>query len=245
MSVLPVLDVTPVPACCPPLSVQALGAETAGRLAPLFKALSDPVRLRLLSLIASAAEVCVCDLTDAFDVTGATISHHLRVLREAGLVDCERRGTWVYYWIKAEALDQLGHLLVAVPQERDQRSPVQPPSTVTPALASRSHRTLISEDADVVRLLSDPLRARIVELLAEGPASTSELVADTGAKQPNVSGHLKLLREAGLVTAESQGRFTYYRLTPGALEVTAGQFADLAARARANAGRVPAAAHAR
>src|SRR5919112_996052 len=123
MSVLPVLDATPMQACCPPLSVQALGSDTAGRLAPLFKALSDPIRLRVLSLIASTTEVCVCDLTDAFDVTGATISHHLRVLREAGLVDCERRGTWVYYWIKAEALDQLGNLLVAVPQQRDQGAP--------------------------------------------------------------------------------------------------------------------------
>jgi ArsR family transcriptional regulator len=226
MSVLPVLDVTPVPVCCPPLSAQALGSEAAGRLAPLFKALGDPVRLRLLSLIASSAEVCVCDLTDAFDVTGATVSHHLRVLREAELVDCERRGTWVYYWVKAEALDQLGNLLVAVPQERAVTS-VEPP-----VVAASPHRTVISENPDVCRLMSDPLRARIVELLAEGPASTSDLVADTGAKQPNVSGHLKQLREAGLVAAESRGRFTYYRLLPDALEAAAGQFADLAARAR-------------
>jgi len=66
--------------------------------------------------------------------------------------------------------------------------------------------------------------------------------ADTGAKQPNVSGHLKLLREAGLVTADSQGRYTYYRLVPDVLEATAAQFANLAARARANAHRAPAAA---
>jgi ArsR family transcriptional regulator len=235
------LEVTPVQACCPPLSVQALGSGAAGQLAPLFKALSDPIRLRLLSLIASTTEVCVCDLTDAFDVTGATISHHLRVLREAGLVDCERRGTWVYYWIKAEALDQLGNLLVAGSQQRDQGGPVELPSTAVPVEADRPHPTLISERPDVVRLLSDPLRARIVELLADGPASTSDLVADTGAKQPNVSGHLKLLREAGLVTAESQGRFTYYRLVPDALDATAGQFADLAARARANVHRFRAA----
>jgi ArsR family transcriptional regulator, arsenate/arsenite/antimonite-responsive transcriptional repressor len=233
MSVLPVLDVTPIQACCPPLSVQALGSQAAGQLAPLFKALSDPIRLRLLSLIASTTEVCVCDLTDAFDVTGATISHHLRVLREAGLVDCERRGTWVYYWIKAEALDQLGSLLVAGPQQRDQSGPMELQSTTAPATASGPLPKLTSAGSDVVRLLSDPLRARIVELLADGPASTSDLVADTGAKQPNVSGHLKLLREAGLVTAESQGRFTYYRLVPDSLEVAAGQFADLATRARA------------
>jgi ArsR family transcriptional regulator len=69
----------------------------ASRFAPMFKALGDPVRLRLLSMIASAGggEVCVCDLTGAFHLTGPTISHHLRVLREAGLVDSDRRGTWV------------------------------------------------------------------------------------------------------------------------------------------------------
>jgi ArsR family transcriptional regulator len=71
------------------------------------------VRLRLLSLIAAraGAEVCVCDLTDAFDVKGPTISHHLRVLREAGLIDCERRGTWVYYWLIPSALTPLAQLL--------------------------------------------------------------------------------------------------------------------------------------
>ena len=164
MSVLPVLDVTPVQACCPPLSVQALGSEVAGRLAPLFKALSDPIRLRLLSLIASTTEVCVCDLTDAFDVTGATISHHLRVLREAGLVDCERRGTWVYYWVKAEALDQLGNLLVAGPPQQGSARPAELPSSAARALTDRPHRTLISESPDVIRLLSDPLRVRIAEL---------------------------------------------------------------------------------
>ena len=187
MSVLPVLDVTPVVACCPPLSVRALPSDAAVQLAPLFKALSDPVRLRLLSLIASTNEVCVCDLTDAFHVTGATISHHLRVLRETGLVDCERRGTWVYYWIRGEVLNQLGGLLLAVPQGtadalRSRKSPPARP-------AGPSHQeSLISENPDVIRLLSDPLRARIVELLADGPASTSDLVTATGAKQPNVSG---------------------------------------------------------
>jgi DNA-binding transcriptional ArsR family regulator len=81
----------------------------------MFKALGDPVRLRLLSLIASSPEVCVCDLTDAFDLTGPTISHHLRVLRETGLVACERRGTWVYYWTRPGALRQLADLLAAAP----------------------------------------------------------------------------------------------------------------------------------
>jgi len=94
---------------------EALTESAAVDLAKGFKALGDPVRLRLLSLIAARAggEVCVCDLTDAFDVTGPTISHHLRVLREAGLIDCERRGTWVYYWIIPSALADLSKLLDA------------------------------------------------------------------------------------------------------------------------------------
>jgi len=117
MSKLPVASPEPGAACCPPLAVQPLTPESAGQLAPMFKALGDPVRLRLLSMIASTAEICVCELTEAFDLSGATISHHLRVLREAGLVDCERRGTWVYYWLRPAVLNQLGNLLhVAAPE---------------------------------------------------------------------------------------------------------------------------------
>jgi ArsR family transcriptional regulator len=84
----------------------AIDAAQAGAFAPMFKALGDPVRLRLLSMIASAGngEVCVCDLTGAFHLTGPTISHHLKVLREAGLVDSDRRGTWVYYRLIPAAL---------------------------------------------------------------------------------------------------------------------------------------------
>lgn len=87
---------------------------------------------------------------------------------------------------------------------------------------------------DVIRLLADPLRAQIVGLLAEGPACTCHLVEDTGAKQPNISNHLRVLREAGLVVAEPHGRFTYYRLLPEAIEAAAGQLTDLAHRARTN-----------
>ncbi len=95
------------------MTTEALTTEQAGDLAFAFKALGDPVRLRLLSLIAArqGAEVCVCDLTDAFTVTGPTISHHLKVLREAGLIDCERRGTWVYYWIVPARMAGLSQLL--------------------------------------------------------------------------------------------------------------------------------------
>jgi ArsR family transcriptional regulator len=96
-----------------PIVRESLDADQAGVLAPMFKALGDPVRLRLLSMIASTSggEVCVCDLTVAFDLTGPTISHHLKVLREAGLVDSDRRGTWVYYRLVPGALGRLGGLL--------------------------------------------------------------------------------------------------------------------------------------
>jgi ArsR family transcriptional regulator len=86
----------------------------------------------------------------------------------------------------------------------------------------------------VIRLLSDPLRARIIDLLADGPACTCHLVEDTGAKQPNISNHLRVLRDAGLITAEPHGRFTYYRLAPDALESAAQHLAALAERARTN-----------
>ncbi len=234
MSVLPVLDSPAGPACCPPLSVQPLAPAMAGQLATQFKALSDPIRLRLLSLIASAAEVCVCDLTDAFDVTGATISHHLRVLREAGLVDSERRGTWVYYRAQGAALELLGGLLSARMPEIAPAPQAAPAPDPTAEPAAPDQEQLISANPDVVRLLADPLRARIVQILADGPACTSHLVADTGAKQPNVSGHLKLLREAGVVVTQPHGRFTYYRLVPEALQGAALHLADLAATARAN-----------
>ena len=98
--------------CCTPISVAALDSTTAAEGAAAFKALSDPIRLRLMSIIASSGdEVCVCDITPHFEVSGPTISHHLRVLREAGLVDCERRGTWVYYWSIPERLTWVSTLL--------------------------------------------------------------------------------------------------------------------------------------
>lgn len=99
--------------CCSPLAREPLTADQAGELARLFKAMGDPVRLRLLSLIASheGGEACVCDLSDVFDLTGPTISHHLKVLREAGLIAGERRGTWIYYRVQPDALRRLASVL--------------------------------------------------------------------------------------------------------------------------------------
>jgi ArsR family transcriptional regulator len=96
-----------------PITRSALDPDQASAFAPMFKALGDPVRLRLLSMIASAGggEVCVCDLTGSFALTGPTISHHLKVLREAGLVDSDRRGTWVYYRLVPAAITLLAGLL--------------------------------------------------------------------------------------------------------------------------------------
>jgi ArsR family transcriptional regulator, arsenate/arsenite/antimonite-responsive transcriptional repressor len=92
---------------------EALSPDGAADMARVFKVLGDPVRLRVLSLIAArkGGEVCVCEITDAFELTGPTISNHLRLLREAGLVDCQRRATWVYYWIVPEQLATLAQFL--------------------------------------------------------------------------------------------------------------------------------------
>ena len=95
------------------MATSPVTAVDAERLAPMFKALGDPVRLRMVSMIAAKPELCVCEITPAFDLSSGTISHHLRTLREAGLVDCERRGTFVYYWIRPEALEALSALLSA------------------------------------------------------------------------------------------------------------------------------------
>jgi ArsR family transcriptional regulator len=116
---LPIVDLGQ---CCSPLVRDPVGAEEAVELAQVFKALADPVRLRLLSLIGAhkdgrepGAGVCVCELTVAFEVTAPTISHHLRVLRETGLIASERRGTWVYYWILPGVLERLGGLFTPQP----------------------------------------------------------------------------------------------------------------------------------
>jgi ArsR family transcriptional regulator, arsenate/arsenite/antimonite-responsive transcriptional repressor len=104
-----------VEACSTPLVGEPIGESAAAGLAQVFKALADPVRLRLVSLIGAhqGGEVCVCELTTAFALTQPTISHHLKILREAGIIDCERRGTWVYYWLVPAALERMAALLTA------------------------------------------------------------------------------------------------------------------------------------
>jgi ArsR family transcriptional regulator, arsenate/arsenite/antimonite-responsive transcriptional repressor len=113
-----VLTLTPVEtvACCSPLLAEPLSTEQSEQMAPLLKALADPVRLRLLSLVASHAdgEACVCDLNDAFDLSQPTISHHLKVLHDVGLLDRSKRGTWVYYRIKAQVLSDVASMLGGV-----------------------------------------------------------------------------------------------------------------------------------
>src|SRR5258708_18780843 len=97
-------------ACCPPLSAQPLSRAPAEQVAPLLKALADPVRLRLMSLVAShpGGEACVCDLAGAFDLSQPTIIHHLKVLHDSGLMDREKRGVWGYYQARTQALPRLG-----------------------------------------------------------------------------------------------------------------------------------------
>jgi ArsR family transcriptional regulator len=103
-------------ACCTPLAREPMGADQATTVVPLLKALADPVRLRLLSLVLSheGGEACVCDLLPAFDLSQPTISHHLKVLHEAGLLDREKRGVWVYYQARPEAMEALTTLFAAV-----------------------------------------------------------------------------------------------------------------------------------
>ena len=90
-----------------------MSENEAARIAPLLKALADPVRLRLMSLVASheGGEACVCDLNDAFELSQPTISHHLKLLHEVGLLDREKRGVWVYYRARTEALQNLAALI--------------------------------------------------------------------------------------------------------------------------------------
>ncbi|WP_182524917.1 ArsR/SmtB family transcription factor [Nocardioides dongkuii] len=97
---------------CVPLAREPLTVDQAAGVVPLLRAIADPTRLRLLSLVLSheGSEACVCDLLPHFDLSQPTISHHLKVLHDAGLLDREKRGTWVYYLARPEAIAALGTL---------------------------------------------------------------------------------------------------------------------------------------
>ena len=103
--------------CCQPLLAAPLEADDAEVLAEVLRALADPARLRLVSLLAAApnAECCGCDLTEPLGLSQPTVSHHLKVLLEAGLLDRERRGRWVYYALREDRLAALRSILSPVP----------------------------------------------------------------------------------------------------------------------------------
>jgi DNA-binding transcriptional ArsR family regulator len=98
------------PLCCAP-GVEPLDADAASDLAARFKALADPTRVAIVNRLAALGETCVCDLTAAFDLSQPTVSHHLKLLREAGLVEATRRGTWAYYRLVPEAIAQMAGAL--------------------------------------------------------------------------------------------------------------------------------------
>jgi ArsR family transcriptional regulator len=121
---LDVLPSTVAAACCAPLVRQALTAEEAADFARLLKALADPARLRLLSLVAAHAggEACVCDLTEPLGLSQPTVSHHLKVLVEAGLLTRDKRGVWAYYALLPGALDAVAAVLITTAAPADQDS---------------------------------------------------------------------------------------------------------------------------
>lgn len=113
VTMLEVTDVTPGVACCAPLVREPLGQADAEQLAVTLKALADPARLRLISIVAASEdqEACVCDLIDPIGLSQPTVSHHLKVLTEAGFLTRSKRGTWAYYRLVPEALEQVSGLL--------------------------------------------------------------------------------------------------------------------------------------
>ena len=108
------LSITDVTACCEPLTVEPLSPEHAEDLAKTLKAIADPARLRLISIVAASPdqEACVCDLTEPIGLSQPTVSHHLKVLAEAGFLTRSKRGSWAYYRLVPGSLDALSRLLV-------------------------------------------------------------------------------------------------------------------------------------
>ena len=111
-TLLPIVEATDA-ACCTPLTTEALDAERAEDLARRLKALADPTRLRLVSIVAASEgeEACVCDLIEPVGLSQPTVSHHLKILMEAGFLTRSKRGTWAYYQLVPGALGQLSQLL--------------------------------------------------------------------------------------------------------------------------------------
>jgi ArsR family transcriptional regulator len=92
--------------CCEPVALPGVSKDDAARLAAVAKALGDPIRLQIVDVLrAHAGEVCVCELVPLFDVAQPTLSHHLRKLRDAGIVGVEKRGLWSYYYVHPDALE--------------------------------------------------------------------------------------------------------------------------------------------
>ena len=107
------LEASALDSCCTPAGTDVLDAEEAQKRALVFKALADPNRLRLLSIVkaSTGGEACVCDLTEPLDLGQPTVSHHLKILVDAGLLDRDKRGTWAYYSLVPGALDRAAALL--------------------------------------------------------------------------------------------------------------------------------------
>lgn len=116
MPVAELLPLTDLASCCAPLVKAPIAPQNADSLARSLKALADPARLRILSMVASHAdgEACVCDLTEPLDLAQPTVSHHLKVLMDAGFLTRSKRGTWAYYRIVPGSLDTVSGLLVGV-----------------------------------------------------------------------------------------------------------------------------------
>jgi len=110
---LPMQRLTVLETCCSPVTGQPLDQADAERLASALKAIADPARLRLISMVAASesGEVCVCDFTGPIGLSQPTVSHHLKILVEGGVLAREQRGKWAYYRLVPDALDTLGRLI--------------------------------------------------------------------------------------------------------------------------------------
>ncbi|MBF4632657.1 helix-turn-helix transcriptional regulator (plasmid) [Clavibacter phaseoli] len=116
MAVLDMLPIADVTACCAPLTREAMSAENADKLARSLRAIADPARLRVISMVAAhdGQEACVCDLTEPLGLGQSTVSHHLKVLVDAGILSRDKRGSWAYYRLVPGALDSLAGLIATV-----------------------------------------------------------------------------------------------------------------------------------